>query len=52
MGVEETKKDMDISNWYLELAYDEWVSLPVPGSRPSARYKVLLFLVNDSGLMK
>ncbi|XP_021902309.1 acyl-CoA-binding domain-containing protein 4 [Carica papaya] len=47
MGVEETKKDMDISNWYLELAYDEWVSLPVPGSRPSARYKHAATVVDE-----
>ncbi|KAF8020822.1 hypothetical protein BT93_G1294 [Corymbia citriodora subsp. variegata] len=39
MGTEETRKDMDIDSWCLDLAYDEWVPLPVSGQRPSARYK-------------
>lgn len=39
MQTEEIKKDMESSNWHSELAYDQWVSLPVSGARPSARYK-------------
>lgn len=31
--------NFDISNWLSSLAYDQWAALPVPGSRPSARYK-------------
>ncbi|MCL7039514.1 hypothetical protein MKW94_001753 [Papaver nudicaule] len=38
MGAEMTP-DLDINNWFSSLAYDQWVSLPVSGSRPSARYK-------------
>ncbi|OVA17943.1 Kelch repeat type 1 [Macleaya cordata] len=38
MGAEVTV-DSDISSWLLSLAYDQWVALPVSGSRPSARYK-------------
>ncbi|KAG7032963.1 Acyl-CoA-binding domain-containing protein 4 [Cucurbita argyrosperma subsp. argyrosperma] len=30
---------MDVDNWRWGLAYDQWVALPVSGSRPSARYK-------------
>ena len=31
---------MDVDNWRWGLAYDQWVALPVSGSRPAARYKV------------
>ena len=37
---EEIKKDIDISNWQSVMGYDQWVALPVTGTRPSARYKV------------
>ncbi|KAJ7974986.1 acyl-CoA-binding domain-containing protein 4 [Quillaja saponaria] len=30
---------MDMNKWHKELAYDQWVALPVSGARPSARYK-------------
>ncbi|KAK9064056.1 hypothetical protein SSX86_017928 [Deinandra increscens subsp. villosa] len=30
---------LENSNWHSELDYDRWVSLPVAGPRPSARYK-------------
>ncbi|OMO87264.1 Kelch repeat type 1 [Corchorus capsularis] len=30
---------MDISSWPSDLAYEQWVALPVSGARPSARYK-------------
>lgn len=39
MQTEEIKKDMDSGNWHSELPYDQWVTLPVSGARPSARYK-------------
>lgn len=39
MGAEEIKKDMDIISWPSDLAYEQWVALPVSGARPSARYK-------------
>ncbi|PPD96956.1 hypothetical protein GOBAR_DD06012 [Gossypium barbadense] len=39
MGAEEIKKDMDITSWPSDLAYEQWVALPVSGARPSARYK-------------
>lgn len=38
----EIKEDMDIIKWHSELSYEEWMALPVSGSRPSARYKVIL----------
>lgn len=38
----EVKEDMDIIKWHSELSYEEWMALPVSGSRPSARYKVIL----------
>lgn len=40
MGTEEIRKDMDICSWCAELAYDEWVPIPVNAKPPSARYKV------------
>ncbi|GAV64742.1 Kelch_1 domain-containing protein/Kelch_4 domain-containing protein [Cephalotus follicularis] len=40
-------KDMDISNWHSELAIGQWVTLPVSGSRPSARYKHAAAVVED-----
>lgn len=40
MGTEEIKNDVDKSIWHSGLGYDQWVTLPVSGSRPSARYKV------------
>ncbi|KAL8210624.1 hypothetical protein R6Q57_005061 [Mikania cordata] len=30
---------MDSGNWYSALDFDQWVALPIAGSRPSARYK-------------
>ncbi|CAK9176190.1 unnamed protein product [Ilex paraguariensis] len=31
----------DSHNWHLDLVYDQWVALPVSGSRPAARYKTI-----------
>ncbi|XP_031379550.1 acyl-CoA-binding domain-containing protein 4 isoform X2 [Punica granatum] len=47
MGTEEIRKDMDISSWCAELAYDQWVPLPVNGKPPSARYKHAAAAVDD-----
>ncbi|KAK3422226.1 hypothetical protein EUGRSUZ_G02738 [Eucalyptus grandis] len=47
MGTEETRKDMDIDSWCLDLSYDQWVPLPVSGQRPSARYKHAAAVVDD-----
>lgn len=46
MGTEGIKKDVDASNWQSHLAYDQWVALPVAGSRPPARYKVHTLILN------
>jgi hypothetical protein len=45
MGTEEIKNALDISNWQSELAYDRWIALPVFGSRPPARYKVIFSII-------
>ncbi|KAK4799880.1 hypothetical protein SAY86_025245 [Trapa natans] len=47
MGTEEIRKDMDISSWCAELAYDQWIPLPVNGKPPSARYKHATALIDD-----
>ncbi|EXB39449.1 Acyl-CoA-binding domain-containing protein 4 [Morus notabilis] len=47
MGTEEIRKDANIRNWQSELAYDQWLALPVPGSRPSARYKHAAAVVDE-----
>ncbi|KAL9388476.1 hypothetical protein Peur_017081 [Populus x canadensis] len=39
MGTEEFKKEMDVANWFSQLPYEQWVPIPVSGTRPSARYK-------------
>lgn len=44
MRTEEIRKDANNGNWQSELAYDQWLALPVSGSWPSARYKVFLKL--------
>ena len=31
----------DNQNWHLNVSFDQWVAVPVPGPRPAARYKVL-----------
>ncbi|XVF83007.1 hypothetical protein PTKIN_Ptkin16aG0098000 [Pterospermum kingtungense] len=38
---------MDISSWPTDLAYEQWVPLPVSGARPSARYKHAAAVVNE-----
>ncbi|XVE99202.1 hypothetical protein REPUB_Repub03eG0176800 [Reevesia pubescens] len=38
---------MDISSWPSDLAYEQWVALPVPGARPSARYKHAAAVVDE-----
>lgn len=45
METEEIKKVLDISDWQSGLAYDQWIALPVSGSRPPARYKVIVYLI-------
>ncbi|XP_022765490.1 acyl-CoA-binding domain-containing protein 4-like isoform X1 [Durio zibethinus] len=47
MQAEEIKKDMDISSWPSDLAYEQWVALPVSGARPSARYKHAAAVVDE-----
>ncbi|MBA0837633.1 hypothetical protein Goarm_009774, partial [Gossypium armourianum] len=47
MGAEEIKKDMDITSWPSDLAYEQWVALPVSGARPSARYKHAAAVANE-----
>ncbi|XP_030450842.1 acyl-CoA-binding domain-containing protein 4 [Syzygium oleosum] len=47
MGTEETRKNMDIDSWCSDLAYDQWVALPVSGQRPSARYKHAAAVVDE-----
>ncbi|GKU91637.1 hypothetical protein SLEP1_g5482 [Rubroshorea leprosula] len=47
MGTEEIKRDIDTSNWLLEVDYDKWVALPVSGPRPSARYKHAAAVVDE-----
>lgn len=39
MGTEELDRDSNINA--LDLPYDHWVSLPISGLKPSARYKVI-----------
>ncbi|MFS8012389.1 putative galactose oxidase/kelch, beta-propeller, kelch-type beta propeller [Helianthus anomalus] len=34
-------------NWYSALEYDQWVALPVAGTRPSARYKHAAVVVDE-----
>lgn len=34
-------------NWHLDLAYDQWVTLPIAGLRPSARYKHATAVVDE-----
>ncbi|KAL6130317.1 hypothetical protein ACLB2K_068698 [Fragaria x ananassa] len=48
MGTEEIKKIVDASNWQSHLAYDQWVALPVSGSRPPARYKHAAVVVHEN----
>ncbi|XP_044460473.1 acyl-CoA-binding domain-containing protein 4, partial [Mangifera indica] len=43
----EIKEDMDIIKWHSELSYEEWMALPVSGSRPSARYKHAAVVVGE-----
>ena len=43
MGIEGIVKDVDTSNWQTDLAYDQWIALPVSGQRPPARYKVHIY---------
>ncbi|XP_010267284.1 PREDICTED: acyl-CoA-binding domain-containing protein 4 [Nelumbo nucifera] len=47
MGIEEINVDSDIKDWHLSLAYDQWVQLPVTGSRPPARYKHAAEVVDE-----
>ncbi|XP_021295609.1 acyl-CoA-binding domain-containing protein 4 isoform X1 [Herrania umbratica] len=47
MGAEEIK-EMDISKWPSDLAYEQWVALPVSGARPSARYKHAAAVVGEN----
>lgn len=39
MGTEGLDEDSNINA--LDLPYDQWVSLPISGLKPSARYKVI-----------
>ncbi|CAM8961045.1 unnamed protein product [Rhodiola kirilowii] len=43
----ETDNHMGIINWNVELADDNWMVLPVSGSRPLARYKHAAVVVED-----
>lgn len=47
MGTEEIKKALDISNWQSDLAYEQWIALPVSGPQPPARYKHAAAVVDD-----
>lgn len=47
METEEIKKVLDISDWQSGLAYDQWIALPVSGSRPPARYKHAAVAVDE-----
>ncbi|KAK7268495.1 hypothetical protein RIF29_21194 [Crotalaria pallida] len=38
---------MEVNNWYKELIYDEWVPIPVSGSRPPPRYKHAAAVVDE-----
>ncbi|XP_022939657.1 acyl-CoA-binding domain-containing protein 4-like isoform X1 [Cucurbita moschata] len=38
---------MDVDSWRWGLAYDQWVALPVTGSRPPARYKHAAAVVDE-----
>ncbi|KAI4352662.1 hypothetical protein L6164_006890 [Bauhinia variegata] len=38
---------MDVKDWHKELKYDEWVSIPVSGARPVARYKHAAAVVDE-----
>ncbi|PWA48962.1 galactose oxidase/kelch repeat superfamily protein [Artemisia annua] len=37
----------DKPNWHSDLEYDKWVSLPVTGPRPSARYKHAAVVIDE-----
>ncbi|GKC66768.1 acyl-CoA-binding domain-containing protein 4 [Tanacetum coccineum] len=37
----------DKSNWHSDLEYDKWVTLPVTGPRPSARYKHAAVVIGE-----
>lgn len=47
MRTEEIRKDGNNGNWQSELAYDQWLALPVSGSWPSARYKHAAAVVDE-----
>ncbi|KAM1157410.1 hypothetical protein TB2_027592 [Malus domestica] len=47
MGIEGIVKDVDTSNWQIDLAYDQWIALPVSGPRPPARYKHAAVVVDE-----
>ncbi|KAJ6428883.1 hypothetical protein OIU84_020519 [Salix udensis] len=50
MGTEEIKKELNAANWFSQLAYDQWVPIPVSGARPSARYKHAAAVADDEKL--
>ncbi|KAF5729455.1 acyl-CoA-binding domain-containing protein 4-like [Tripterygium wilfordii] len=47
METEEIRKEIVIGSGNLELAYDQWVALPVSGARPSARYKHAAAVIDE-----
>ncbi|XP_038711615.1 acyl-CoA-binding domain-containing protein 4-like isoform X2 [Tripterygium wilfordii] len=47
MATEEIRKEIVIGTGNLELAYDQWVALPVSGTQPSARYKHAAAVVDE-----
>jgi len=48
MGTEEFKKEMEVANWFSQLPYEQWVPIPVSGTRPSARYKVMFVTITKT----
>ncbi|XP_042519949.1 acyl-CoA-binding domain-containing protein 5 [Macadamia integrifolia] len=47
MGTEELKSDLDSNRWPSDMAYDQWIALPISGSRPAARYKHSAIVANE-----
>ncbi|XP_027161185.1 acyl-CoA-binding domain-containing protein 4 [Coffea eugenioides] len=37
----------DNQNWHLNVSFDQWVAVPVPGPRPAARYKHAATVVDE-----
>ncbi|CAI0442536.1 unnamed protein product [Linum tenue] len=46
MGTEEIM-GVDVGDWFTQLEYEQWVAIPVFGTRPSARYKHAAAIADD-----